>query len=255
MRVSRSQRDTCRCFKFHHTRAVHTEQKFSITRIMPGRNYQRERMGRNLARVEQLSSSSESRSSTISWHELYFIIIIVELIVKQIITIEFIARRWIIAKRRGSVPRIFKKRKEDSCWFRDKLCSASSYIWTNVVHLSTPLSVSTSFFIHLQGNTVFSVSYLPSLATNCFTLACQTKLARTWISLGLERNEQHRINRFRLSLASFSDPLFRRDITNLVVDQILSRKEKKKGRERERRKEKEKKREVRIVNVLIIRKV
>lgn len=184
MRVSRSQRDTCRCFKFHHTRAVHTEQKFSITRIMPGRNYQRERMGRNLARVEQLSSSSESRSSTISWHELYFIIIIVELIVKQIITIEFIARRWIIAKRRGSVPRIFKKRKEDSCWFRDKLCSASSYIWTNVVHLSTPLSVSTSFFIHLQGNTVFSVSYLPSLATNCFTLACQTKLARTWISLG-----------------------------------------------------------------------
>lgn len=167
-------------------------------------------------------------------------------IVKQIITIEFIARR------RESVPRISKKRKGDSCWFRDKLCSASSYIWTNVVHLSTPLSVSTSFFIHLRGNTVFSVSYLPSLATNCFTLACQTKLARTWISLGLGRNEQHSPT----ELIGFVSPSRLSPIPCFVGISRISwsikfcrERKKKRGR-----KEKEKKRE-RIVNVLIIRKV
>lgn len=110
------------------------------------------------------------------------------------------------------IPGISKKREGDSCWSRDKLCSGST-IWTNVVHLSIPLSARASFFIHLRGNT--ASSDLPSsLATNCFTLACQTELARMWISRvesRFERNEHSptELIGFVSPPPSFPDPLFR----------------------------------------------
>lgn len=113
---------------------------------------------------------------------------------------------------KGLIPGISKKREGDSCWSRDKLCSGST-IWTNVVHLSIPLSVRASFFIHLRGNT--ASSDLPSsLATNCFTLACQTELARMWISRvesRFERNEHSptELIGFVSPPPSFPDPLFR----------------------------------------------
>ena len=88
----------------------------------------------------------------------------------------------------------YRKKKEGGryrCWSRDKLCSGST-IWTNVVHLSIPLSARASFFIHLRGNTASS-DLSSSLPTNCFTLACQTRSGSSreceFLGWNLERNE------------------------------------------------------------------
>lgn len=136
----------------------------------------------------------------------------------------------------------YRKKKEGGryrCWSRDKLCSGST-IWTNVVHLSIPLSARASFFIHLRGNTASS-DLSSSLPTNCFTLACQTRSGSSreceFLGWNLERNEHSPTELIGLVSPSVS----LRSVVSLGISRISrsikfswggKKKERKKGREK-----------------------